>query len=219
MKNDLATLQKAMAPALPQEDQLLEKGLLGGKYLPQLRLCSSGALVTDHNIKPGNYCLVQGDNVENLGAKVDFIPLTHRAKAVDYEAGVNSYDMDSNVFMDIKDRAGEKDSGCVYGLEFLAWLPSCEKFVVMFCNSASLRRASSGILAREFKGVHGESNMVEGKKKNQKWAVPVWSDIDPEIQLNIPEADKVKEQITKFLEEAKKSDDVELADDDSGREL
>lgn len=217
MINALAEIQKELAPQKTEENALINKGMLGGKYLPQLRISSSGKLV-EQGIKAGNYCLVQGDGVEDLGDQVDFVPLAHRCKAVDYEEGVSSYDADSTVFVDIQERSEVKDSGCVYGLEFLCYLPSCSRFVTFFCNSASLRRASSGVLSREFKGVHGESKMVDGKKRGQRWAVPLWSDLDPEIQLNLPESSDIKEQMVKFAKEAATSEQ-ELADDGSTRDV
>lgn len=116
------------------------------RYLPRVQLYGSSSLpVKRGKFTGGHYGLVTSkDNIIDLGDSVDCLPLNFRAKALDTsgEKPYSIFDKHSDEFKDIAARSIDKNSKCMYGPEFLLWLPTQKKFATFFMCNPTMRRES-----------------------------------------------------------------------------
>ena len=114
-------------------------------FVDRIQLFTKGKAVDQGKITPGHYGIPTGDEVQDLGAEIDVIPLVCRPKAIDMrdrDAVVVSYDPSTELFQSINTMAPEKDSGCMVGVTFLMFERSLGKFFEFFCgNKSSLLEA------------------------------------------------------------------------------
>lgn len=172
-----------------------------GDYLSRIQLFQGGSGAAKENkIKAGNYGVPVGDDVEDLGDSIDLLVFTAKPKALDTsgETPVAAHDPESAEFKRIKETAETvKDSGCMYGLEFLVFERNSGQFYTYFANSASARREagkmipSNGILP-----VTLTSNFV--KKGKWSWHAPAVSKCSTPF-TNVPAIEKIKAEVEKFL--------------------
>jgi hypothetical protein len=126
--------------AVQNSDSIFDALSKVGDFLPRLQLVgSSSDLAKEGTIQQGNYALIGGkDSVTDLGKSVDTLVLAWRPKALDMsdmEHILSSYDFESSLFKDIASKADVKDSGCMFGVEFLMWISSVQKFGTFFMEA------------------------------------------------------------------------------------
>jgi len=121
-----------------------------GGFLPRVQfmsakadICSSGAFPINH------FALVRGTTNIDLGEQLDVFVLSYRFKAFDISGDdmIISYDPASETFKDINKRSFAQNSGCMFGPEFLMYVPSQKTFVTFFMGSKSARIESQSIMA------------------------------------------------------------------------
>ena len=104
-------------------------------FLPRIQLVTKGKYVDLGKIKPGHYGVPQGeDEILDLGESIDILPLAVRNKALDTNSDppVAVYDTNDPLYTEIRERAGEKDSGCMYGPSFLVYERDTGEFYELF---------------------------------------------------------------------------------------
>lgn len=180
----------------------------------QLTTFVSGA-VKDGKITAGHYSVPQsGGEVVDLGESVDLIPFTVRNKALDTSSDppLAVYDMTDPLYTDIKERAGEKDSGCMYGPSFLVYERNTGEFYELFLGNKTGRQEAGrfspylpvGEAQAEAAGVeaHGPIPLTLGsrviKRKTQSWHAPVVHKCSTPFS-NVPAAEVILAQVNKFL--------------------
>jgi hypothetical protein len=181
-------------------------------FLSRIQLYSSKSnAVSEGKITPNHYGIPTDNEVIDLGDEVDVVILSWRAKALDTSDTDNileSFDPDSDVFKDIRDRSGTPDSGCMFGPEFLIYVPSVEKFLTFFMSSKSARREARKMEPLLRCAATLKSKIV--KKGKYVWAAPVV--LSCSQPLDLPSVEVIKVKINKFLNPPKK--DVSLAEED-----
>lgn len=118
--------------------------------LPRIQLVTKGLYVDRGLVKSGHYALVDDcDDISDLGAAIDLLPLACRPKALDTngELSLCIYDETLPEFRDIAERAGEKDSGCMYGASFLVVERSTQRFCEFYLGNKSGREVVGEIRA------------------------------------------------------------------------
>lgn len=140
----------------PYENELKEI-LTAGTWLPRLQLfISNSEAVKSEQIGMNHYGLVVGkDQIEDLGREVDVLLITIRPRALDTSDRDNiraSSDRNSELFQEIKDTADtvKGKSGCIYGPEFLIYVPSRKVFASLLMGSATSRNEAGRIGALMF---------------------------------------------------------------------
>ena len=137
------------------------------QYLARLQLmsaktekCMKGEFPINH------YAIVDGSNFVDIGEQVDCLVLGWRPKALEIDDEILSiYDPKDAEFERIQDRAdNEKDSGCMWGFEFLLWLGAPKKFTTFFCGSKSSRREAPNVKALLNKAATLRSKLIKTKK-------------------------------------------------------
>lgn len=186
-------------------------------YLQRLQLFGSKSdACAEGKIGIGHWGLVNDDQITDLGVATDVIFLGFRAKALDTSGDtvINNHDAQSEVFAAIREKSEERDSGCMYGPEFLVYVPSEALFATYFASSKTARREAKKI--RPLFGCAATLKCRLIEKGKYKWHGPVV--LTCSAALDLPDPKIAKAQIDKFNNPPES--DVEVVDEtsDTGRE-
>ena len=167
-----------------------------GDYLQRLQLMTANSAKCKKNEFPINhYALIRDQNHDDLGETVDVLVVTWRPKALDMNDGVISvFKPDAPEFIRIQEKSAEKDSGCMYGPEFLVYIPAKEAFATFFCGSKSSRREAPAIKALMTKAATLGSKFVE--TKSYSWQTPTVVACSTPFEL--PDMSELKKNVDKF---------------------
>ncbi|MCI0564799.1 MAG: hypothetical protein MN733_40550 [Nitrososphaera sp.] len=223
MSNALATLT-----SLPISAPKTDLSKYGGEmeFLPRIQLVTKGKYVDKGKISPGHYGVPDGDDdITDLGESIDILPLAVRDKALDTteDPPLAVFDAEDPVFQDIAERAGEKDSGCMFGPSFLVFERNSGKFYEFFCGNKSGRMEAGkfsnylpvseaeaeqfGIKAQPPQPLTLRAKYIE--RPRYSWHAPQVTKCSTPF-TNLPAIEKVVDEITKFLNP--KAADVEVAE-------
>lgn len=210
MSNELVPVTADNLPANPFEDSNLE-GLLGSDYFQRLQLMTSNTdLVKAGEFAPvNNFALIRDKSAVDVGKEVEAIPLAYRPKAVQTKSDpvITSYKRDSEVFIETK-ALSERDpqSGALFGLEYLLYLPDLDEYCTFFMSTKSMRRESPNIKSNMMNVIMISSYLAQNA--NYKWQTPKVKRVDREASV----PSNYNEMISRFYDEATNHKEVELAD-------
>ena len=177
------------------DDDSFDK-MAGSTYLPRLQLMTSNADVCKSGQFPINtYALVSGTTHIDVGKEVDVLIVAWRPKALDINEGVIScFDPSDAEFSRIQQKSEEPNSGCMYGPEFLVYVPSQEKFATFFMGTKSSRRESPNVKARLQNSATLTSRLIETAKFS--WYAPCCKPCSTPFTL--PDMSDVITEVEKF---------------------
>lgn len=191
------------ALALPQPKYADEASFLavssGGGFLPRVMLMNSSSnAVKEGLINQGHYALVQGKDNRDLTKEVIVKPVTWRPRAMEINDNeiISAFNPKSAEFKRIQEKSDESDSGCMFGPEFLVWVPSVKVFATFFMASKTARRVAPEmreILNRNAAATL-KSTLIKGKKYS--WFGPVVTICSQPIEPFDPE--ELRELAEKF---------------------
>jgi len=211
----LVVLPDGGVPAVSDEElKEFEKIAKSQAFLPRLQMCSSSSNPVKKRLIPADhYGLFSGGDPVDLGGSVNIIPLAYRAKAllIDGDEVESNYDANSPRYKELEELAGVKDSGAMFGPEFLVYIGGFKKFALLHMNSATSRRNASAILKLKGKGCTLNTETVE--KGDYIWTAikPVECNVMPDVPTN----EEVLEAYAKFKAEAEAKPKKEVAPDGS----
>ncbi len=178
MSNELTTQQNFDLASLPQNPNAtlasFKENIQANSYLSYMKLYGSNTTeVKERKVPVGHYGFVTNQTITDVGETVVGIPFSWRWKAVDSRDGgyLVYYNSDSEQFKAVKALSTVKDSRCMYGPEFLIWLPDHQTFVAYHMNNESARRESENVLAMLGQLCLFSSRLASSKK--YKWEAPV----------------------------------------------
>lgn len=166
--SDLAGLQK-------YTDKTFDGVAAATKFLPRLQLFGSNSgEVKEGKILMGHFGVVtmKGQPIIDLTDTVDVLVVVWRPKALDMseETVISCFDVSNDLFREIAAKSDDSDSGCMFGPEFLVWIPSIEKFATFFCGSKTARRESVNIKTLCGRAATFKSHLI--KKGKFAWHGP-----------------------------------------------
>ena len=224
MSNELATLTSLPVSAAP-----VNLAKYGGEteFLQRIQLVTKGKYVDKGKISPGHYGVPgQDDDILDLGSDIDVLAFAVRNKALDTteDPPLSVYDDSDPVYQDIEDRAGQKDSGCMFGPSFLLFERNTGKFFEFFCGNKSGRMEAgkfgpylpvSEAQAEEF-GVEPQgpqpftlrAKYIE--RPRYSWHAPQVAECSTPF-TNLPPIEQIVAEINKFLNP--KTADAEIVGD------
>lgn len=179
-------------------------------YLQRLQLFGSKSdACAEKKIDIGHWGLVNDDMITDLGVTVDVVILAFRPKALDVggDTVVNNHDADSEIYLSIRERSKVKDSGCMYGPEFLIFIPSEKVFATYFASSATARRESKKIRPLIGCGATLKCKLIDNGR--YKWHGPVV--LPCSAPLDVPDLEIIKVEKEKFFNPS--VSDIEVADE------
>ena len=224
-QNALATLTTLPVSA-PKTDLTKYGGEV--EFLQRIQLVTKGKYVDKSLIAPGHYGVpTSGDEIIDLGTTIDILPFAVRDKALDTteDPPLVVFDPDDPVFEDIADRAGEKDSGCMFGPSFLVFERNTGKFYEFFCGTKSGRMEAGNFAAylpvseeqaEQFEGLTAQppqpltlsAKYIE--RPRHSWHAPQVNKCSTPF-TNLPDMGKIVDEVNKFLNP--KESDVEKAEE------
>lgn len=168
----------------------------GGGFLPRIQLltsnsqqCKSGEFPINH------YAAVDGQTYNDLGKNVDVLIVDWRPKALEVGENVISvFDPNDAEFQRIQEKSAEADSGCMYGPEFLVYVPSMKGFGTFFMGTKSARREAGNVKSKMHKAATLGSQKIETSKYS--WFAPKVSACS--TPFDPPSGEELSEVIEKF---------------------
>lgn len=164
MSNELINL--AEAGIVSKHDDAAFDKVAAGKFLARIQfMSSSSAPCKDGSFPVNHYALFKSKTPIDLTAEVDILVVSWRPKALRIgEAVLAFYDVENPEFKKIADESDTQDSGCMYGPEFLCYIPSMKEFATFFMGSKSSRNESPNMKALMGKGATLRSQKLSNKK-------------------------------------------------------
>jgi hypothetical protein len=148
MSTDLTTLFGS-APTVSkfEDEKALASVMKAANFLPRFQLyTSSSGDVKRGNINMAHFGIAEGKTIIDLGKEVVVIPLAARPCAIrllnNNTKVLSYYDIKNAEFQKIQliAESGQKDTGCMFGPQFLLWVPSVEKLAIYHMNNPTARR-------------------------------------------------------------------------------
>jgi hypothetical protein len=228
MSNELATLTSLPVSAAATS---LAKNANVTEYLQRVQLVTKGKYVDKGKIAPGHYGVPGAeDEIQDLGESIDVLAFAVRDKALDTteDPPLAVYDAEDAVYQDIEERAGQKDSGCMFGPSFLLFERNTGKFFEFFCGNKSARMEAgkfspflpiSEAQAEQF-GVEAQgpqpltlrAKYIE--RPRYSWHAPQVTKCSTPFN-NLPEIEVIVAEINKFLNP--KVDGAEIVEEGDSR--
>jgi len=189
--------------------------LKAGAFLPRLQLMTSNSKLCKSGEFPINhYAFVQDQDHKDLGKNVDILVCAWRPKAMDLGGTVvSSYDETSETFKQIQNKSNQKNSNCMWGYEFLVWIPSVEKFGSYFCGSKTARREAPHVKARMHNRATLGSHEIKGDEYS--WYGPTTSDCS--TPFNMPGKEAFTAEVEKFENPSDEGPELAPEEGDGGR--
>lgn len=149
-----------------------------------------------------HYGLVLGkDQYEDLGAQVDVLPISWRPKAMRTTGGgdkgtlpVQYYDHALPEFKAIQVESEKPNSGCMFGPEFLLYIPSANRYATYFMSSKTSRRQAPELKALMGRGATLKVQYIE--TASYSWHGPVVTVCL--TRFNVPELEEIKGHAERF---------------------
>jgi len=210
-------MQEALVPVSQKYDVGVFNGLVEGSAFKRLQLMGSNSeLVKEGKFPVGHFSVVDGQEHNDIGDTFDCVIIAWRPKAmrVGDEVVVN-YDADSEEFKKIVSESDVQDSGCMYGPEFLLWIPE-KGFVPYFLNNKSSRYEARAMFALLSRAATIKSTLVKGPKYS--WHAPKVKPCSVPIE-NLPKDEDLKTEVDSFMnpEKIQKTFADEAAKDNRAR--
>jgi len=147
-------------------------------FLPRLQLFGANSdLVKKGKFPMAHWGLVtQKDQADDLGETVDLIPVTWRPKAMRIDGGeggnpIAFYNPKSPEFVQVQQDSEKPNSGCMFGLEFLCYVPSVRRFASYFMSSKTSRRQAPEMRALLRQGATLKITLIETSQYS--WHGPI----------------------------------------------
>ncbi len=191
-------------------DEAFSSMATASKFLPRIQIFgSSSKAVKTGQFPVGHYGLVVGkDKNIDLGEQFDCLPINVRPKAMDITGKqiVSRFDHESDEFASIRDRAGTPNSGCMFGPEFLLWLPAQKRFATMFFLNPTMRREAPDMKERLGHATTCSIVFIPSQQYGG-WHGPVITDCTTPFDL--PDLTEMKVQLEQFLAATPEVEEVE----------
>jgi hypothetical protein len=205
-----------LAPAKYADDKAFAAVASGSGFLPRLQLFGAGSeLVKKGKFPMGHYGLVRSkDQVEDMTTSCVALAITWRAKAlrIDGDDILNFFDPEHPEFKKIQVESEEKDSGCLFGPEFLLWLPESQPstYTTFFCGSKTTRREAPNLKGLLGKACTLKMHLIETKKYS--WHGPIITPCSTPFAL--PSFEEIKSVADKFSNPPESEVEVAVTSDE-----
>ena len=186
----------SLVPANKYDDKAFDAAASSTAFLPRLqlntassKLCKAGKFPINH------YALVRDQKNDDLGENLDVFIADWHPKALETgDAVISDFDPESDEFARIQKKSFLKNSGCMFGPEFLCWIPSIKTFATFFMGTKSARREAGNVKSRLHKAATLGSQFC--KNKDFEWYAPECSACSTPFEM--PEKTVLLEAVEKF---------------------
>jgi hypothetical protein len=215
MADELMKLDELQGTGIQKYDDKVFDSLTSQAFLPRIQLmtsnsekCKSGEFPINH------YAIVRDQTYKDLGVSVDVLVCGWRPKAMLVgDQVISRFDHESDAFKALQAKSEEKDSKCMWGYEFLVWVPSQRVFGAFFMGSKSARREAPHVKARMNKPATLASKKIETSQYT--WYGPQVSDCS--TPFDMPTKEDFLKEMTKFSNPPESEVEVAKPGETSGR--
>lgn len=168
-----------------------------GKFLARIQFMSSSSEPCKAGEFPVNhYALFKSKTPIDLTAEVNVLVVSWRPKALRIgDAVMAFYDVENPEFKKIVEESDVQDSGCMYGPEFLCYIPAMKEFATFFMGSKSARNESPNLKALMGKGATLRSQKIQNKKYT--WQSP--QIVPCSTPFDLPAVEEIKKVAEQFM--------------------
>ena len=212
-ENPLAAITQ-VAGASNLMNQSVVDDMLKSTFLPRLQVCgSSSEVVKQGLVQMGNWALVYDkERVKDLGKEIDILAVAFRPQALRLPKDGNPtayYNREHPEFKRIQADSKIKDSGCMFGLQFLVWVPSARQFALLYLGTWSGRKQAPSLLTEMKKNPDGSEReqygpntvtcrqFLDKNKAGQSYHVPRFYPCTSTLSA-YPEQDALKTEVETF---------------------
>lgn len=215
MANELVPFKVNLpSTSLAQNIETLDEVAKGTDFLPRIQLVTKGKYVDEGKIKPGHWGvpLPGGDEIEDLGERIDIVPFCYRPKALDVndrDAIIAVYDVEDPEFQRIK--TAPKNTGCMWGPSFLVLERSTGKLYELFFGNKSGRNEAGKLKPFLMEQAPASLGIRYKKTPEYGWHVPVITKCSEPFDaatIKVTPAD-IEAEIEKFLNPEKGAEKVD----------
>jgi len=211
-KNALTPFTGCNLPAVSTEKlDALDDVSQATEFLPRIQLITKGKYVDTGKIAPGHWGVPQpgGEDIIDLGDKIDVIPMDGRTKALDVsdkENIISVYDGKDPEFQRIKN--APKNTGCMWGPSYLVIERSTGKLYELYFSNKSGRQEANKIKPFLVSRTPCTLGIRYKKGPDYGWHVPVVTKCsEPFASESVPPIEKINEEIEKFNNPQKGGDE------------
>lgn len=198
---DLTTLASENKAVSKYGDEVFD-GLGASGWLPRIQLMVSTSAAVKKPVTQGggfpvnHYALVKGKTNHDIGEAVDILSVAWRPKALDMNDDiVTIYDPEDSEFKRIQTQSNEKDSGCMWGYEFLCWIGDLGEWATFFMASKTARNEAPSLKGLINKLATLRSHYIETAKFS--WQAPQVVACSTPLKI-MPTRGALVEQLEKF---------------------
>lgn len=175
------------------------EAVAAASYMPRIQLFGGGSnACKEGKIPIAHWGLVNGEGIIDLGKEAHMFCLKWRPKALQINKKLKKIQTEYNPkckeFVRIQNQSDEKDSGCMFGPEFLIWEPFNRTFATLFLGSKTARRMSPEVRARLGSAMTMKAVLIDSGE--YKWHGPVVTICSQEFAL--PDGEVTAGVIDKF---------------------
>lgn len=204
--NVLDLFKNAGVPTSAHSDAEFDKLASAYGYLPRLtQLTDASAAVKKRELAAGFYLVSGKDDKAPLGEDVDLVPVAWRFKALETPPGakpISTTDHNSELFKSIAARAGQQNSNCQAGIEYLVWLPSVSKFATYLMGSKTALKEAAKVKPLIGCPVTVKTHTFDNGQHIWQGPKVYEASVPP---ATLPDAELLKETVEKFVKGAEES--------------
>jgi len=186
-------------------------------FTPYIQLMGSNSKIVKQGKFPmGHFALGVNQELKDLGDEFICLPIVWRSKAVRFNPLMMVYDVEDVDFQTLKAESAKKDPGCVYGPEFLLWLPDYNTLATYLLGSKTGRREAGNVYTFLGHACKMRSHFIDDKKSGFSWHGMKVDAFGGDISL--PDWNAVMAQIESFKKPEKYIAAEEVSDEGNARE-
>ena len=163
------------------------------KFLPRLQLMTMrSSKVAVDGFPANHFAVIDSRDIKDLGDTVDILLIAWRPKALDtsgdnivtcYEPKFDKENVPTGLFKEIQDKSGIRDSGCMYGPEYLVYIPVLKRFATLYCGSITMRYEAPALTTRLGNSATLRPQKISPKKGDPYFSTKVY-DCTTEVGLH-----------------------------------
>ena len=169
-----------------------------GNYLPRIQLFGGNSgPAKEGKIGIGRWGFVKGDSIIDLTPEFNCLCVSWRPKAMRISGDqiVSSFNPQNPMFKKIQVDSEIKDSGCMFGPEYLLWVAGLGKFATLFMSSKTMRKEAPNLKALLGQAATLKVKFIKTIKYS--WHGPVVTVCSTPL-TNLPSEAEVREQASIF---------------------
>ncbi len=213
-QNDIMTIASDAGTVIKYQPEDMTE-ILKSPFLPRFQVCGSQSDAAKKGfVGLGNWGLVYDkERARDLGKEIDVAVFNLRPKALkipkDNSTPMSFFDKNSDEFAAVAKESQIQNSGCMYGLEFLVWVPTTNEFGTLYLGTQSARREAPSLLNLMQMNPDGSPRSGYGpclvtcrtqlvsNAKRQSWHVPKFFRCTSTL-ASMPDSEALREENEKF---------------------